>query len=147
MDLFLVTVHCLMPHPAWVIAINSSSRLPNDVLSRQGLIDRWRGYVPKHARGTSPLFIVRVRTLMPDNGWLIAIYSNVLPKVQRSRSLSPDSVAKWRQGPMVTLCSNRPFLYYWCLQRFIDSELKFYCAFITLMSINLFLFVFLTKAQ
>ena len=32
--------------------------------------------------------------------------------VQGSRSLSPDSVAKWRQDPMVTLSSNRPFLYY-----------------------------------
>ena len=36
----------------------------------------------------------------------------VLPKVQRSRSLSPDSVAKWRQSPKVTLVPNAPFLYY-----------------------------------
>ena len=60
----------------------------------------------------SSLFIVRVRTLRPDNGWLIAIYSKVLPMVQRSRSLSTDSVAKWRQGPKVTLSQYRPFPYY-----------------------------------
>ena len=35
----------------------------------------------------SLLFIVRVRTLSPDNGWLISIYSKMLPndvRVQKS---------------------------------------------------------------
>ena len=63
--------------------------------------------------------------------YVIAIYSNVLPysihtvvthpylreivlpKVQRSRSLSPDSVAKWCQSPKVTLSHYRQFLYYY----------------------------------
>ena len=55
----------------------------------------------------SSLYIVRVRTLRLDKGWLIAIFSNVLPKVQRSRSISPDSVAKWRHpayAPMTHRC-------------------------------------------
>ena len=42
----LVTIHSLKPHPAWVIAINNNSRLPNDVMYRQGLSDRWGGGGP-----------------------------------------------------------------------------------------------------
>ena len=52
---------------------------------------------------TSSLFIVRVRTFRPDNGWLIAIFSNVLLKVQRSRSVSPDCVAKLRHPRQICL--------------------------------------------
>ena len=51
-------------------------------------------------------------TLRPYNGWLIAIYSKVMPKVQRSSTLSLDSVFKWRQSLKVTLGQNTPFLYY-----------------------------------
>ena len=50
--------------PECVIAIFSNV-LPNDVMSRQSLIDRWGGGL--RARGTSVLFIVRVRTFRPDN--------------------------------------------------------------------------------
>ena len=83
----------------------------------------WRhrgGVLPNHALGyMSSLFIVRVRTLRLGNGWVIAIFSNVLPKVQRSRSISPDSAAKWRQGTKVTLAPDAPFPYYWWLPNFI----------------------------
>ena len=51
-------------------------------------------YDVKHP--TSLLFIARVRTFRPNNGLLIAIYSTVLPNVQRSRPLSQDNVAKGR---------------------------------------------------
>ena len=67
------------------------------------------GGSPRHE---SSLFIVRVRTLRLGNGLVIAIFSNVLPKVQRSRSLSPDNVAKWRQGTKVTLAPDAPLSYY-----------------------------------
>ena len=56
-------LHTIRPHPAWVI-------------------DTFRS-----RDHDSSLFIVRVRTLKPDNGWLIAIYSKVLlndVRVQRS---------------------------------------------------------------
>ena len=129
-SLFLGTVHSLKAHPAWVIAINSNSTLPNDVMSRQSLIDRWGGTRPNMFEGgTSQLFIVSVRTLWPDNGWVIAIYSKVFPN-ESSRPRS--SVSKWRHPthasmthrclhkmlPMTsgvtkyTLCSNHPFPYY-----------------------------------
>ena len=76
-SLFIVIVHSFKPHLAWVIAINSNSTLPNDVMSRQGLIDMWGGtFLNMFEGGTSPLLIVRVRTLRPENGWVIAIFSN-----------------------------------------------------------------------
>ena len=75
--LFLVTLHSYKLHPAWVIAINNNSRLPNDVMSRQGLIDRWEGgYVPEHVQGgvlakhalgyMSSLFLETVHSLKPQ---------------------------------------------------------------------------------
>ena len=83
------------------------------MIDRYPPIWRHRGVLPKHALGyMSSLFIVRVRTFRLGNGWVIAIYSNVLPKVQRSRSICPDSVAKWRQGTKVTLAPDAPFPYY-----------------------------------
>ena len=82
------------------------------------MIDRYPPYMTSYWGGGTPmheslLYIVRVRTLRLDKGWLIAIFSKVLPKVQRSRSLISDSVAKWRQGPKVTLSSYPPFPYYY----------------------------------
>ena len=57
-SLFLETVHSLKLHLAWVIAIDSNSRCPNDVMSRQSLIDSWAGYLPKHVLGgTCPPWI------------------------------------------------------------------------------------------
>ena len=91
-SIFSVTILSLNLHPAWVIAINS-----NDVMTRQSLIDRCGGVggtCPNMFKwGTSPLFIVKVRTLRPDNEWVIAIFSKVLPyESSRPRSC----VAKWR---------------------------------------------------
>ena len=60
--LFLVTVHSIKQHPARVIAINSNSSLPNDVMSRQGLIDKCRG------RGTC--------TNIFGGSYVTTIYSN-----------------------------------------------------------------------
>ena len=86
MDLFLVTVHSFKQHTAWVIAINSNSSLPNDVMLRQGLIDKWwgvrvrtclRGYLPKNARvSKSSLVLVTVHSFKPHYAWVIVINSN-----------------------------------------------------------------------
>ena len=41
-SLFVVTIqYSLKPHPAYVIARNSNSTLPNDFISRQNLIDKY----------------------------------------------------------------------------------------------------------
>ena len=63
-------------------------------MSRQGLIDRWGGYVFEHARGgsTLPLFIVRVRTIRPDTG-SHRYFSKVLPN---ESSRPRRNVTKWR---------------------------------------------------
>ena len=54
----------------------------------------WGGTCPNMFEGgTSPLFIVRLRTFKPDNGWVIAIFSKVLPN---ESSRPRRSVAKWR---------------------------------------------------
>ena len=50
----------------YVIAIHSNVKLPNDVMSRQGLNDWWGEGVHDRTclkRGTSPLFIVTVHSL------------------------------------------------------------------------------------
>ena len=142
-SLFLETLHSLKPHPSWVIATNSNSRLPIDVMSRQGIIDRWRGGTcPNMFEGgkvrarpclrgdTSPLFIVRVRTLRPDNACVIAIFSKVLPNVisptqeccqmtsfhprNYDSSLFPDNVLPMTSGvAKYTLAQYAPFPYYW----------------------------------
>ena len=53
---------------------------------------------------TSPLFIVRVRTIRPENGWVNAIYSKVFPNESSRQS---SSVSKWRyptQASMTYRC-------------------------------------------
>ena len=101
----LVTVHCFKQHFAWIIAINSYYRLPNDVMSRQGLIEKSKRYVPKHPQGggtwlnlfeggtcptmfkgmvlpkhalvyMSSLFLVTLHNFKPHFAWVIAINSN-----------------------------------------------------------------------
>ena len=92
---------------SWVIAINNKL-LPNDIISRQGLIYRWGAvgwkYVPKHARASiSSLFIVIVRAFSLDNALLIAISSNRCCQMTSYHPCKYDSslftvisVAKWR---------------------------------------------------
>ena len=85
-SIFLVTIHSFQPHYACVIAINSNSRLPTDVMSRQGLIDRGvegtcpnmfkGGFLPKHALGSmSSLLLVTVHSLKLHPACVIAINS------------------------------------------------------------------------
>ena len=47
-----------------------------------------------------------------SNLWLIPIYSKSTYSYARQCCQMPDSVAKWRQSPMVTLSQNTPLLYY-----------------------------------
>ena len=96
---YIVKSRTLRLHPAWIIATLQSrdhesslyivrcchmtSCLDNGPPPRMvgcGGTCRPRGH-------DSSLYIVRVHTLRPDNGWLIALYSKVLPndvRVQRS---------------------------------------------------------------
>ena len=68
----LVKVHSFKPHSASVISIYSNSTLPNDVMSRQGLVDRSGGT----CLSMSSLFIVTVHSFKPNPASVIAINSN-----------------------------------------------------------------------
>ena len=76
-SLFLETVHSFKLHSALVIAINSNSTLPNYLMSRQSLIDRWGGTFPNMFNkgvfclicpSMSSLFIVTVRSVKSHPG-------------------------------------------------------------------------------
>ena len=101
-------------------------------MSRQSLIDRWGGGTcPNMFKGgTSPLFIVKVSTFKLNNGWVIAILvrfcqishppmqeccqiTSSCPRIYDSSLFTGKSVAKWRQGPKVTLAQNTPLSYYY----------------------------------
>ena len=82
----------LRPHFVWVIAINSKSK--------------------GHSVGGT--FVVRVRTLRPDNGSFIAIYSKVLPNdlmppaQEWFIAIYRKKCCQWHQGSPSTLCARTP---------------------------------------
>ena len=113
---------------SWLIAINSTSTSTSQTIDDSCICGTYYVITPTP---TLLLFIVHICTSRFVNKWFIAFYSNVLPKLQRSRSLSPDSVAKWCQTPKVILSRKRPLLYYlYCIiLQILFKNFNFLCKF------------------
>ena len=77
---------------------------------------------------TSSLFIEIVAMRNPFKSSLFIV--TCCQKYNRSCFLCPDGVAKWRQGPKVTLSHNRPFWFYshstWRIQKVLTFK-KIFC--------------------